>query len=199
MRGLPIIISGPSGAGKTTLYQRAVKDIENVSHSVSYTTRPPRAGERDGHDYHFVDDAKFDAMAENGEFLEHFTVHGNRYGTSRTDLDNALDTGTDVILEIDVQGAAEVRKRLAGGVYIFVLPPSIEACKERLCSRGKDDAAEIERRLKIALEEITRASEYDYTIINDSFEDSFETLISILRAEKARETRLRDRVQSLFG
>ncbi len=199
MRGLPIIISGPSGAGKTTLYQMAVKSIDGVTHSVSYTTRPARDGERDGHDYHFVDTERFDAMAKGGEFLEHFTVHGNRYGTSRKDLEEALEAGTDVILEIDVQGAAEVRRRLKGGVYIFVLPPSIEACKERLCSRGKDDPDEIERRLKIALEEIARAQEYDYIIINDSLDDSYAALTSILSAEKVREPRLRTRVRKLFG
>jgi guanylate kinase len=199
MRGLPIIISGPSGAGKTTLYQMAVERLEQTSVSVSYTTRPPRVGERDGVEYHFVDTEKFDAMAKAGEFLEHFTVHGNRYGTSRDELNRVLDRGTDVILEIDVQGAAEVRRRLDGGVYIFVLPPSIEACRARLHTRGKDDEAEIERRLRIALEEIVRAPQYDYIIVNDSIDDSFETLRAIIKAEKVKEVRMKEKIQSLFG
>ncbi len=199
MTGLPIIISGPSGAGKTTLYQRAVESIDHITHSVSYTTRAKRDGERDGIEYHFINETEFDAMVANGEFLEHFTVHGNRYGTSKKDLESTLDKGLDVILEIDVQGAAEVRRVLDNGVYIFVLPPSIEVCRQRLCRRGKDDRDEIERRLKIALEEISHASEYDYTIINDSIDASFETLTSIIRAHKAAEPRLRETVRRLFN
>lgn len=199
MKGIPFIVSAPSGAGKTTLCKMAVDFFTGLRHSISYTTRPPRAGEADGVDYRFVDDHTFDRMAESGEFLEYASVHGKRYGTSRKDLSALLDEGTDVILDIDVQGAEKVKGRLSGGVYVFILPPSVEACEERLKSRGKDSPEEIKKRLQIALDEIKKAREYQYIIINDDLDAAFEKLKSIMVAEKAASRRMMPRVTELFG
>lgn len=199
MKGVPFIVSAPSGAGKTTLCKMAVAFFPGLRHSISYTTRPPRLGEVDGEDYRFIDDAEFDRMVESGEFLEYAGVHGKRYGTSRKDLAGLLDEGTDVILDIDVQGAEKVRGRLSGGVYIFILPPSVQACEERLRSRGKDSPEEIRKRLRIALDEIKKAPEYQYIIINDNLTAAFEKLKSILIAEKAASRRMMPRVAELFG
>ncbi|HLC18954.1 MAG TPA: guanylate kinase [Thermodesulfobacteriota bacterium] len=198
MRGIPFIVSGPSGAGKTTLYKKAVESLPGLRHSISYTTRTARPGDRDGVDYWFVDEAAFDRMVEAGEFIEHATVHAKRYGTSKKDLEAMLSGGVDVILEIDVQGAHNIRKRLEGGVYVFILPPSVEACRERLTTRGQDGTGEMERRLEIALQEIKRAVEYEYIIINDSAETAFEELKSIIIAERAKKERVVERVRGLF-
>jgi len=199
MKGIAYIVSAPSGAGKTTLCKMAVDFFPGLRHSVSYTTRPPRAGEVDGEDYRFVSDHEFDRMIEEGEFLEHAGVHGKRYGTSRKDLSAMLSAGTDVILDIDVQGAEKVRERLSGGVCIFILPPSVEACEQRLKSRGKDSEQEIQKRLKIALDEIKKAGDYRYIIINDALDEAFEKLKAIIVAEKAASPRMMPRVEELFG
>jgi len=196
--GIPFIVSAPSGAGKTTLCRMAVDRFPAMKHSVSYTTRKPRDGETNGVDYWFVDNAAFDTLVKGREFLEHAGVHEKRYGTRRKDLLSLLDSSIDVILDIDVQGAKNVRKRLKGGVYIFILPPSLQACEERLRSRGKDTPDEIRKRLEIALREIKRASEYDYIIINEDLEDAFDKLRSIIISEKIRKTRLIKKVKGLF-
>src|SRR3972149_5518670 len=167
MRGIPFIVSVPSGAGKTTLYKMAVGHFPDLRHSISYTTRGPRPGDKNGLDYWFVDEKTFEGMVLGGEFIEYAAVHDRWYGTSRKDLDAQLSAGIDVILEIDVQGAEKIKRALeGGGVYVFILPPSVEACKERLTIRGRDNPLEIEKRLEIALGEIKRAFEYDYVIIN---------------------------------
>jgi len=197
-RGIPFIISGPSGAGKTTLYKMALERIPGVRHSVSYTTRPPRAGDVDGLDYHFVSDERFDEMVARGEFLEHAHIHGNRYGTGKKDLEGLLATGAHVILEIDVQGAASLRSALEDAVYIFIAPPSIEACEKRLSARGKDSPEVIERRVRAAVEEISHAPEYDYIILNEEVDPAFETLRSIIRAEETRTVRVMERLKELF-
>lgn len=192
-------MSGPSGAGKTTLYKLAVDFFDNLRHSISYTTRPRREGETDGVEYHFIDDATFDRMVEAGEFLEYACVHGKKYGTSRADLEDLLDQGLDVLLEIDVQGADKVRKVMEGAVYVFIIPPSIEACRERLSARGKDPEDEITRRLNIAIEEIKRATTYDYIIVNDEVEPAFDKVKSVITAEKARRERMLPVVKELFS
>ncbi|MBI5644208.1 MAG: guanylate kinase [Deltaproteobacteria bacterium] len=199
MSGIPFIVSAPSGAGKTTLCKMAVDFFPDLRHSISYTTRKPRPGEVDGVDYKFIDDAVFDKMVESGEFLEYAGVYGKRYGTSGKDLEALLDQGLSVILEIDVQGADKVRPVLKNGVDIFILPPSIEACADRLRSRGKDTPVEIEKRLKIAEDEIKKAPEYDYIIVNDDLEEAFEKFKSIITAEKAKTERMLGAVERLFG
>lgn len=199
MKGIPYIISAPSGAGKTTLCRMASGHFPEIRNSISYTTRKPRPGEVNGRDYWFIDDAEFDRMVEKGEFLEHAGVYGKRYGTSKKDLEALLEDGFSVILEIDVQGAASVRKRLTDGVYIFILPPSLKACEQRLIERGKDSHEEIKKRLKIAEEEIRKAPEYDYIIVNDDLVRAFEELKAVMTAEKARAGRMQERLRELFG
>lgn len=198
MRGIPFIVSAPSGAGKTTLCNMAVDFFTDLRHSISYTTRAPRDGETDGVEYRFVDDAAFDDMIRAGEFLEYADVHGKKYGTSGKDLELILAKG-NAILDIDVQGAEKVRSRLKGGVYIFIVPPSIEECERRLHTRAKDSREEINRRLQAALDEIKRASEYEYIIINDDLNASFEKLKSIIIAEQTKKDRIIGKVKELFG
>lgn len=199
MGGIPFIVSAPSGAGKTTLCKMAVDFFPELRHSVSYTTRQPRPGEVDGVDYKFVDDTGFDAMVERGEFLEHAGVYGKRYGTSRLDLEKLLSAGVDVLLEIDVQGAQGARARLKGAVSVFILPPSLKACEDRLKGRGKDTPEEIQKRLRIAEAEVRQASHYDYIIINDRLTAAFETLKAVVIAERARSARMAEKVTGLFG
>ena len=199
MKGIAYIISAPSGAGKTTLCRMAAAHFPEVRNSVSYTTRKPRPGEVDGRDYWFVEDEAFDRMVDSGEFLEYAGVYGRRYGTSKKDLEALLDQGWSVILEIDVQGADKVRKTLKGGVYIFILPPSLEACEKRLIARGKDSPEDIKKRLKIAEEEIKKAPSYDYLIVNDELDSAFEVLKSVMTAQKAATSRMEGRLRELFG
>lgn len=199
MRGIPFIVSAPSGAGKTTLCKRTVDFFGDFRHSISYTTRKPRPGETDGVEYRFIDDSVFDAMIERGEFIEYAGVYGKRYGTSRKDLEGLLASGCDIMLEIDVQGAVRVRETLDNTVSIFILPPSIEDCEKRLVSRGKDSPEEIRKRLKIAKEEIRRSTGYDYIIINDDLEQAFEKMKSIIVSEKARAFRMMKSVEDIFG
>lgn len=198
-KGVVFIVSAPSGTGKTTLCRKAVDFFPNLRHSISYTTRQPRPGEINGVDYWFVDDAAFDRMVENDEFLEFASVFGRRYGTSRKDLEGMLSRGLDVILDIDVQGAEKAKKRLDNGVYVFILPPSIEACEERLRSRGKDRPEEIKKRLKISLDEIKSAPLYEYVIINDDLESAFEKLKSIIISERSKSKRMLFSVRAIFA
>jgi guanylate kinase len=210
MRGRPFIVSAPSGSGKTTLCRMLTEKFPEMRDSVSYTTRVRREGEEDGADYHFIDKAEFARMRAAGEFIEHAEVFGKRYGTSRSDIEGLLKDGLNVLLEIDVQGAAKIRSGLSGGVYIFILPPSIEACRERLEARGKDAPEEIERRLRISAAEITHAPEYDYIIINDDLGAAFEVLRAIVDAETggktatgpaaaARKEAMMPKVRKIFG
>lgn len=199
MAGIPFIVSAPSGAGKTTLCKMAVDFFADLRHSVSYTTRAPRPGEERGVDYCFVDDAEFDRMVASGEFLEHAGVHGKRYGTARAGITSVTDAECDVILDIDVQGAEKIKENLSGGVYIFIIPPSIDECRRRLTARAMDPEDEIERRLKIAIEEISRAPKYEYIIINEELDEAFERLKSIITAERSKSSRMMERVIKLFG
>lgn len=199
MKGIAYIISAPSGAGKTTLCRMAAAYFPEIRNSVSYTTRKPRPGEVNGKDYWFVEDEAFDRMVEGGEFLEYAGVYGRRYGTSKKDLEALLDQGWSVILEIDVQGADKVRQTLKDGVYIFILPPSLEACEQRLITRGKDSLEDIKKRLKIAEEEIRKAPLYDYLIVNDDLDRAFEELKSVMIASRAASPRMEGRLMELFG
>lgn len=197
LKGLLIVISAPSGTGKTTLVHMLLKEFPDLEFSVSYTTRPPRPGEVDGKDYHFVDRKTFERMIEEGDFLEWAEVYGNLYGTSRTQVLRALNEGRDVILDIDTQGALQVKKNFPEAVLIFILPPSLKELERRLRNRGTDDEETIERRLKIAREEIRRAPLYDYIVVNDVLEVAYENLRSIIRAEKLRTERLKGQFDRL--
>ena len=192
------VVAAPSGAGKTSLTRALLEREPAIRLSVSYTTRPPRPGETDGVDYHFVTAERFSALKGAGEFLEHAHVHGNWYATSGTWLKAEVDEGRDVLLEIDWQGAAQVRHLVPASVQVFVLPPSLETLRERLTRRAQDDARTIERRLAAAREEMKHCGEFDYVIINQQFATAVDDLLAIVRAARLRGPQQRTRHRALF-
>ena len=196
--GTLFIISAPSGAGKTTLVREILRGLPDIGVSVSYTTRKPREGEIDGLDYHFVSEEEFAAMERNGDFLENAKVHGNCYGTSLNDLKRMLACGVDVILDIDTQGARQIRKKQGeeGGqkfpeaVYIFILPPSMEALRLRLENRKTDTGEQVRLRLQNAAGEIMQYEAYDYVIVNDRLEEALARLKAVILAARSRVKRV---------
>ena len=186
MKGNVFIVCAPSGAGKTSLVAELLRRVRSTLLSVSHTTRAPRPGEQDGRDYHFVSRPTFVAMIERGEFLESADVHGNLYGTSQGWIDEQRARGVDIVLEIDWQGAQQVRKLVSDAIGIFILPPSLAALRRRLTDRGQDSTGVIERRLQAARGEIAHLAEFDYVIINHNFDDAVEDLVSIVRAARLR-------------
>mgnify|MGYP001039312416 CR=1 FL=1 len=187
---LLLVVSGPSGTGKTSLCEWVVSAVPNLARSVSYTTRPRRADEQDGRDYHFVEDAAFRAMVDRDELAEWAVVHGHRYGTSRALLDRHFAAGEDVILAIDTQGAAILRQRYPEGVFVFVVPPSWSVLEERLRRRRSEAEAEIQQRLQRARDEVGHSAEYQYVIVNDVFARAAEELKAIILAERRRSGRV---------
>jgi guanylate kinase len=183
--GKLFVITAPSGAGKTSLIEALMKADPSLKLSISYTTRKPRPGEKDSVDYHFVDDAAFLGMKRRGEFLESAEVHGYRYGTSKKVITDALAKGEDLILEIDWQGAQQVRSIYPDCVGIFILPPSIEELERRMRARGQDAEAVIRRRLDNARGEMDHAGEFDYAIINKDFPTALRKLADIIQKERA--------------
>jgi guanylate kinase len=185
-KGRLFVITAPSGAGKSSLIQAILKDDPSLKLSTSYTTRAPRPGEQNGREYHFVEDGEFLAMRSRGEFLESAQVHGNRYGTAKRVIDEALKRGHDLLLEIDWQGARQVRKLHPDCVGIYVLPPSIEELERRMRTRGQDSEEVIQRRLANARDELTHVDEFKYRIINKDFEAAKGELSEIIRKERAK-------------
>jgi guanylate kinase len=196
--GVLYVISAPSGAGKTTLCKEIIDIFPNLRHSVSYTTRAPRSGEVHGRDYFFVGQEEFSRMVKGGEFAEWAEVHGNFYGTSLATLKECRSQGIDLILDIDCQGARQLKGRFEGGVYIFVLPPSIRELRRRLDNRSSDTEEVIERRINNAAGEIKEARWYDYIIVNDKFAVAVEQLKSVLIAEQCRTSRLLESLSANF-
>jgi len=192
------IVSAPSGTGKTTLVERLVKVTDRLRLSRSYTSRPPRADEVNGVDYNFVSRERFEQMAANDEFLEWADVFGNLYGTAAADTKRCLDTGDDVVLVIDVQGARKVRTRGFPHVGVFVLPPSFAILEQRLRGRSKDSEQAMARRLVVAREEVSAFREYEYVVVNDEFEPCVERLRSIVVAERARLECMRPRAEKIL-
>ena len=184
MTGLLFVITAPSGAGKSSLIKGLLAAERGVALSVSYTTRPPRAGELDGREYHFVGLGAFEAMLERGEFLESAQVHGHRYGTSQQVIEKARATGLDLVLEIDWQGAEQVRRLYPESIGVFILPPSMRELERRLRVRAQDADAVIRRRLENAEEEMQHAVEFKYAIINNNFDDALLDLRAVVRAER---------------
>ena len=184
--GTLYVISAPSGAGKTSLVKALLEKTEGIGVSVSHTTRAMREGEQDGVDYHFTEKAAFEKMVEESAFLEHAQVFDNYYGTAIANIEAKLKQGEDVILEIDWQGAAQVRKQLPYSVNIFILPPSQAALEERLRGRGQDSDEIIARRMRDAKNETSHYSEYDYLVVNDDFDDALIELKSIVLARRSR-------------
>jgi len=190
-RGLLFIVSAPSGAGKTTLVERLVEQSPRLKMSRSYTSRAAREGETDGVDYNFVSRPHFEAMIAAGQFLEWADVFGNLYGTCAADTGTLLDAGQDVVLVIDVQGARKVRQRGIETTAIFVMPPSFDVLEQRLRGRSKDSEADIQRRLRMARDEVASFVEYDYVVVNDELTAAVDRLRGIVIAERARLNRMR--------
>jgi guanylate kinase len=184
MTGLLFVITAPSGAGKSSLIKGLLAAERGIALSVSYTTRPPRPGEADGREYHFVALPEFEAMLERGEFLESAEVHGHRYGTSQKVIEKARASGLDLMLEIDWQGAEQVRRLHPDAIGVFILPPSMGELERRLRVRAQDADQVIQRRLESAADEMTHAVEFKYAIINNNFDDALLDLRAVVRAER---------------
>jgi guanylate kinase len=189
--GILFVVSAPSGAGKTTLCKGITDSLENLTHSISYTTRKPRPGEIDGRDYYFVTAERFRDMVHAGDFAEHAEVHGNLYGTSKRVLDDMIREGVDVILDIDTQGARQIKAHFSTAVFVFIMPPSMALLEERLRNRKSDREDEIRKRMQRAIDEIRDYSLYDYIVVNRDFERALSELRSIVIAERCRTKLLR--------
>ena len=193
------IVASPSGGGKSSLIRALLERDDRVRLSVSHTTRSPRPGEADGEHYHFVDDAEFLELIEKNAFLEHATVFDHRYGTGRDAVEKQLADGFDVLLDIDWQGARQVRASFPSCRGIFILPPSMEELRQRLTRRGQDDEAVIERRMRDARAEISHWNEFDYLVINDDFEAALEDLHSIVRSGRPERTGLKAKTHEILA
>jgi guanylate kinase len=198
MSGSLFIISAPSGAGKSSLTAKLLEEDKHIHLSVSYTTRAPRPGEVDGRDYHFVDKTRFIGMLERGEFLESAEVHGNHYGTSEAWIRAQRAAGHDILLEIDWQGAQQVRRLVTDTIGIFVLPPSIAELERRIRRRGQDSEEVLQRRLAVAADEMSHAAEFEYVIINNDFEEARRDLIAVVRASRLVYSRQVERHPGVF-
>jgi guanylate kinase len=199
MSGNLFIISAPSGAGKTSLVQALLNINPQIDMSVSYTTRDPRAGERDGKDYHFISRETFLAMAKRGEFLESAEVYGNLYGTSQTWISHENTRGRDILLEIDWQGAEQIRRIFPECISVFILPPSKQALEDRLRKRGKDNDAVIAKRMASVREEVAHIAEFDYVIINDNLNEALRELNAVVLSARLRRERQLARHQDLIN
>jgi guanylate kinase len=196
--GLILILSAPSGAGKTSLCRELFKTFSDMKESVSYTTREPRQGEVEGEAYHFVTHEVFGRMVANDAFAEWAEVHGNKYGTALHTLEEARKNGVDLVLDIDCQGALRLKEQFDGGVYVFIMPPSMEELRRRLEHRSSDAQEVIERRIARAADEIREARWYDYIIFNDNFEVACRELASIVIAQRRKTFRMMEKVGKMF-
>ena len=199
MAGNLYIVAAPSGAGKTTLVRRLLAEDSAIRLSISYTTRTPRTGEENGREYHFVDVATFKQMIAQGDFLEWAEVHGNFYGTSKSWISSEMAAGRDVLLEIDWQGAQQVRQHFPQAIGVFILPPSLEVLAQRLRGRGTDAEEVIARRLAAAGEEMRHVGEFDYVIINDDLEQALADLLAVSRATRLTFTQQQQLYAELFS
>lgn len=195
--GILFVVSSPSGGGKGTLIQRVLDRLPNLSYSVSYTTRKPRNGETDGREYFFVTREKFTEMIERNDFLEWANVHSHLYGTSRSQIERDVSLGRDIVLEVDVQGAASIRNLISDAVSVFILPPSLEVLRERLTSRGTDSPDELAVRLRNAPEELKAYETFDYVIINDNAEQAASKLMAIIESERLRLSRQQEKIKQV--
>lgn len=198
-KGCLIVFSGPSGAGKDTILNKIMGEKENLKLSVSHTTRSPREGEINGKNYYFVSKQEFIKMAENGEMLEYATYCGNYYGTSAVKVQDELEKGNDVILEIEVQGAEQVMKKVPEVLSIFILPPSLSELKKRLKNRGTDSEEVINRRVKEAEKEIALAHNYDYVIINDDIEKSAKKVLKIIELQEMKSQNMKHIIDEVLN
>ncbi|MCS6798886.1 MAG: guanylate kinase [Myxococcota bacterium] len=197
---LLLILSSPSGAGKTTLARRLLAAFPDLTFSVSHTTRPPRPGEQDGRDYHFVDAERFDALVRAGRFAEWARVHGHRYGTSLAEIERArAERRAGIVFDVDYQGARQIKARLPHAVGVFILPPSMQELERRLRGRATDSPESIERRFRKAREEIEHYALFDYLVLNDAIDRAEAVLCGIVHAERARRSRLAGHAEALLG
>jgi len=197
--GMLIVVSSPSGGGKGTLIDRVLQTVPGVSYSVSYTTRAPRGAEQDGREYFFVSAATFEGLIRQGEFLEWADVYGHLYGTSKAQVERERAAGKDIILEIDVQGAASIRQLIDDAVSVFILPPSFELLRDRLAARGTDSPADLERRLRGAPAEVEQYKCFQYVILNDDINRASAQLASVIYAERARRERQEKRLKKTLA
>ncbi|MGH9665280.1 MAG: guanylate kinase [Bryobacteraceae bacterium] len=193
------IISAPSGSGKSTLVSHILRSVPDLRFSISHTTRARRGQEKEGQSYHYITRPDFEARAAKGEFLEYAEVFGNYYGTHRSELERARAEGKDLVLDIDVQGARQLKEKIPEAVRIFVLAPSREILEQRLRARGEDSEAVIERRLREAADEIRNYREYDYVLVNRQVRESVETLASVVRAERVRRIRMEEQIRPILA
>jgi guanylate kinase len=198
-RGTLYVVSAPSGAGKTSLVKALIESVVDLQVSVSHTTRAPRSGERDGVHYHFVDANRFEQLLAEGAFVEHARVFDHQYGTSRAALMGPIEAGIDVVLEIDWQGARQVRDAFPASRSIFILPPSRAALEERLRGRGQDDEAVVQRRMRDAVAEMSHYAEYDFIVVNDRFELALHDLQAIVCAGRLQRARQVEELSGLLG
>ena len=197
-KGLLLVVSGPSGAGKGTICKALLNKNDQIKLSVSATTRKPRNGEVHGVNYFFIEKEEFTKMVENGEFLEHAQIYDNFYGTPKAAIIECLEKGKDVILEIEMQGARQIKEVYPEGVFIFVLPPSLEELKSRIVGRGTETQEEIEKRFSCAFEEINQIVNYDYFIVNEDIEKSVNDVEAIILSEKNKVTRYKNNIIDKF-
>lgn len=197
-KGLLIVVSGPSGAGKGTICKKMLESNTKIMASVSATTRAPRAGEEDGRNYFFINKEHFEEMKEQDEFLEYAKVYDNYYGTPKKYVLDNLNCGNDVLLEIDIAGALQIKESFRDGVFIFILPPSMEELKKRIVGRGTESEEDIKKRYGAALDEIHQVIKYDYAVINDDVDRALIDVESILRAERCKVSRLQADIKSRF-
>jgi guanylate kinase len=196
--GLILILSAPSGAGKTSLCRELFKTFPDIKESISYTTRKPRTGEVDGLAYHFISEEEFERMVDDDAFAEWAMVHGNMYGTALKTIEDARKNGIDMVLDIDCQGALKLKEQFEGGIYVFILPPSMDELRRRLESRSSDSQDVIDRRIARAEDEIKESRWYDYIIINDSFDVASAELAAIITAHRRKTFRMLEQVGKLF-
>jgi guanylate kinase len=193
------VVSGPSGAGKTTVLSRVLSELEDIRFSVSHTTRIPRSGEKDGVEYHFVTRREFERLISEGAFLEWAEVHGELYGTARSEYDRAMQDGVDLLLDIDVKGADQVVQKFDDAVTVFVIPPSYTDLERRLRGRGPGDEASFQRRLAVAGEEMSHFRKYQYAILNVDLEASVEALKTVIRASRLRTSRVAETAEKILS
>jgi guanylate kinase len=197
--GLLIVVSAPSGTGKTTICKEVLKIVPELRFSISCTTREPRKGEVDGRDYHFISREEFKKQISGGDFIEWAENHGHLYGTLKKDVEGLVQEGHDVLFDVDPRGAKELKTQYNNAVFVFILPPSIDILKERLKKRGSEKDAVMKARFERAFKEIREVVWYDYAIFNDIIDESVDVLKSIYKAEKNRRERLKNRINNIIG